>query len=129
MTTGKLIPFDVVRQREDKRLVQRKEREDAVKRKLLPIVVLVCETYRVSTDDLLDAGNIHPTLVMARDIIRWLGYQRLHIGTTYLALALNQQRAGSGDMITRIRKKLDKSAEFRRQVACIEALYDAQVKK
>jgi hypothetical protein len=110
--------------REDKRLAARKSREDASRRKLMPLIVIVCETYRVSTEELLDSRNVHPTVILARDITRWLGWSKLHVGTTYLATALRQDRVSAAQALARIRKKLEK-AEFRRQVECVEKQLDA----
>jgi hypothetical protein len=127
---GKLIPIGVALQREDRRLAARQQREDQARRKLLPLIVIVCETYRVSTEDLLDSRNLHPTVVQARDIVRWLGYHRLHVGNTYMATALSQHRTGSArDFLPRIRAKYEKSAAFRQAVGVVEKLLDAAVKR
>ena len=128
MTQGKLIPFEVALKREDRRLSERKAREENVRRKLLPLMVTVCETYKVTADDILDAQNKHPTVVMARNIVRWLGWSRFHVGTTYLAVALNQSRVSTGQMMPRLKKRYAESPEFRRQVECVEKLLDAVVK-
>lgn len=127
MTASKVIPFDVALQREDRRLAQRRERVAATRRKLLPIMVLVCETYSVTPDEVCDSSNRHPKVLLARDIVRWLGWSRLHIGTTYLGAALNQDHTTVRTAVRRLQGK--QKPDFVRQVECIEKLYDAQVKK
>jgi hypothetical protein len=123
MTKSNVIPITVAKQREDKRLAIRQARAEKVRRKLLPLVVIVCETFSVAADDLIDPGNRHPVVVMARDIVRWVGYHKLHVGITDLNQALGQSgTVNSRDIIPRITKKLEKSAAFARQVACVEAL-------
>jgi hypothetical protein len=125
---GQIIPFETKLQREDKRLVMRKQREEATRRKLLPLIVVVCEVHRVTTDDLLDSSNKHPTVVLARDLVRWLGWSKFHVGTSYLAMALNQSRAGAAQAIPRLKAKLESTSGFKRSVECIEKLLDAQRK-
>jgi hypothetical protein len=124
--TGKIIPFETKLQREDSRLAVRKQREEATRRKLLPLVVIVCEVHRVSTEDLLDAQNKHPTVVLARDLVRWLGWSKLHVGTSHLAAALNQSRTGAAQALPRLKKKMLTEA-FRRQVECVEKMLDAAI--
>jgi hypothetical protein len=128
-TTSNVIPLSTALKREDRRLAERRAREDNARRKLMPLVVIACETFRVTADDLLDSQNKHPTVMLARDTVRWLGYTRLHVGTTYLAAALNQHRVGAAHALARIKKKLEASEGFRRHVECIEKLYDAQVRR
>jgi hypothetical protein len=123
--TAQLIP---IRALEDKRLTVRKAREEATRRKLLPLVVIVCEVHRVTADDLLDSQNKHPTVVLARDLVRWIGWSRFHVGTSHLAMALNQSRAGAAQALPRLKKKMLTEA-FRRQVECVEKMLDAAVKR
>lgn len=129
MTRNNVVPFDVTKKRADRRLEKRVAGVEKARRKLLPVVVIVCETFHVSADDLIDPQNRHPVVMMARDIARWIGYHRLHIGVSVLDAALGQNGTKSRDVIGRIEKKLATKPAFKRQLECAEKLYEAQVSK
>ena len=125
MTKGQLIPFDVALRRENKRLEERKRREENARKKLMPLIMIVCETYQIQLEDLLDSSNYHPTITRGRELVRLIGYRKLHVGPTYLAVVLQQHRIGSSNVVGRARKKYETSPEFRAIVDAIEARIDA----
>lgn len=97
---GRLTFYEALK-REDRRVRIRREEMERARRKLLPVVVAVCEIYGVSPDDIL-SRSVHPDVVMARNIVIWLGYSRYKIGPGILSKILNKSRPELSKKIKRL---------------------------
>lgn len=107
--------FDEVKSREDRRVAERRKEEDRARRNLMPIMVAVCETYRVTPDDIM-SSNIHADVVMARNIVVYLGWERCKIGPRILGSILNKDQTHVSKQVSKLKIAMVTKASFYRQV-------------
>lgn len=106
--------------REDRRVARQNAECEAARRKLMPVMVIVCETYGVTPDDLLSQSH-HPHVVTARNIVTWLGWDHCKIGTNCLARILKKDRTATSKKLTQLRAEVSRGvrSSFGRQVDAV----------
>jgi chromosomal replication initiation ATPase DnaA len=110
--------FGELKSREDRRRRQRRREENRARRTLMPVMVAVCETYRVTPDDII-SRSVHRDIVAARNIVVYLGWERCKIGTTVLGSILCKHQTHVSKQLTKLRTEIAKEDSFHRQVAAV----------
>ena len=82
----------------------------------MAVMVAVCEIYQVTPDDIVFSHSKHPSVVAARNILVYLGWERCKIGTGILASILNKSQTDTSAKLSRLKKEIIAQGSFHRQV-------------
>lgn len=108
--------FAEIQEREDRRVAERKKDEERARRTLMPVMVAVCETYGVTPDDII-SRSVHRDVVMARNIVIYLGWDRCKIGPTILASILSKDRSDISHKLPKLKSSFARGRSFHQQVS------------
>lgn len=108
--------YDEALVREDRRVAERRVLVEGARRKLLPVMVAVCEVYGVSAGDILDSQNKHSHVILARNVVTYLGWEKCKLGPGILADVLEKSRPETSKKISKLRRSVGECGDFQAQV-------------
>ncbi len=106
--------------RETRRVADRQAQQERARRRLLPVMTAACEVYGVTPDDIL-SRSVHPDVLLARDVVEFLGWQRCKIGPGILADILRKSRPEISKKLARLRASARLEPEFQRAIDLVVA--------